>query len=93
MLLLVAGCSRASAPEAEDEKRAPAAVTCKPAASQDVEQSVEVSGVIAPPPRLDATVTSPVAGRMLIIGFYFGAKSAQWQFKSQIDVLRAREKK
>lgn len=30
---------------------------------------------------------------MLIIGFYFGAKSAQWQFKSQIDVLRAREKK
>src|SRR5690242_8695728 len=60
----LAACSRASAPEAEDDKRAPAAVTCKPAARQDVEQSVEVSGVIAPPPRLDATVTSPVAGRI-----------------------------
>jgi len=64
VLLLVAGCSKAAAPEAEDDKRAPAAVTCKPVASQDVEQSVEVSGVIAPPPRLDATVTSPVAGRI-----------------------------
>jgi RND family efflux transporter MFP subunit len=62
--LAMFGCSKASAPEAEGEQRAPADVTCKPVASQDVEQSVEVSGVIAPPPRLDATVTSPVAGRI-----------------------------
>jgi RND family efflux transporter MFP subunit len=63
-VLAIAACSKASAPEAESEQRAAADVSCKPAASQDVEQSVEVSGVIAPPPRLDATVTSPVAGRI-----------------------------
>src|SRR3569623_3050921 len=64
VLFLVAGCSKAAAPEAEDDTRAPAAVPSKPVASQDAEQSVEVSGVIAPPPRLDATVTSPAAGRI-----------------------------
>jgi len=64
VILAVGACSRASAPEAEEDKRAAASVTCKPVASQEVEQVVEVSGVIAPPPRLDATVTSPVAGRI-----------------------------
>src|SRR3569833_3796956 len=76
VLLPVAGGSKAAAPEAEDDKRAPAAVTCKPVASQDVEQSVEVSGVIAPPPRLDATVTSPVAGRIAKVAVEEGAHVA-----------------
>lgn len=29
----------------------------------------------------------------IIIGFYFGAKTAQWQLKSQIDALRMQVKK
>jgi RND family efflux transporter MFP subunit len=56
-------CQRqAAAPE--EDKPEPAAVTCKPVASAEVEDTIEVTGVIAPPPKLDAIVSSPVAGRV-----------------------------
>jgi RND family efflux transporter MFP subunit len=57
------GCKKADAPAAE-EALPSAAVTCKPAVETSVEDIVEVTGVIAPPPKLDAIVSSPVAGRI-----------------------------
>ena len=48
----------------EDEKPAPAQVTCRPVVAATIDDSVDVSGVIAPPPKLDAVVSSPVAGRV-----------------------------
>jgi HlyD family secretion protein len=63
VLALVAACHGSN--EAEPaEQRPPAAVTCKPVAAGDVEDVVEVTGQIAPPPRLDAIVSSPVVGRI-----------------------------
>src|SRR5262245_60829585 len=53
-----------SGEEAEEEKPAAATVTCKPAEAAEIEDIVDVSGVIAPPPKLDAVVSSPVAGRI-----------------------------
>lgn len=53
------------APEAEEEdKPAPAAVTCRPAAAATIDDLVDVTGMIAPPPKLDAVVSSPVPGRV-----------------------------
>jgi RND family efflux transporter MFP subunit len=39
-------------------------VTCKPALSTTIDDTIEVTGVIAPPPKLDAIVSSPIAGRV-----------------------------
>jgi HlyD family secretion protein len=57
------GCKKAEEPAAEDELPI-AAVTCKPAVETSIDDVVEVTGVIAPPPRLDAIVSSPIAGRI-----------------------------
>jgi RND family efflux transporter MFP subunit len=60
---LVLACRHA--PEAEEEdKPAPAAVTCRPVATAIIDDLVDVTGVIAPPPKLDAVVSSPVPGRV-----------------------------
>ncbi|HEX3759385.1 MAG TPA: efflux RND transporter periplasmic adaptor subunit [Kofleriaceae bacterium] len=64
LALALVAC-RHAAPEAdEDDKLAPAAVTCAPAAAATIDDLVDVTGVIAPPPKLDAVVSSPVAGRV-----------------------------
>src|SRR5262249_20254969 len=47
-----------------EAKPAAAAVTCAPVQAAKIEDVVDVSGVIAPPPKLDAVVSSPVAGRV-----------------------------
>src|SRR5262245_35468269 len=65
MLLLGAVACRREASDAGDEdKPAAAAVTCAPAAAATIEDTIEVTGVIAPPPKLDAIVSSPIAGRV-----------------------------
>jgi len=61
--LALAGCHKAAG-EDEDDKPAAAAVTCKAIATSEVAETVELSGVIAPPPKVDAIVSSPVAGRV-----------------------------
>jgi RND family efflux transporter MFP subunit len=63
LLVLAAACHKASG-EDEEDKPATALVTCKPIAAGEVEETLEVSGVIAPPPKVDAIVSSPVAGRV-----------------------------
>lgn len=67
---LVSVACRSSSPgasgeagEAEEELPA-AAVRCEGIAARQVEEVVEVSGVIAPRPMLDAILSSPVAGRI-----------------------------
>ncbi len=47
-----------------EHKPAVATVTCAPVEAAEIEDTVDVSGVIAPPPKLDAIVSSPVAGRV-----------------------------
>ena len=61
--MVATGCGKPSGPAAEDEP-ATAAVTCQAATAADVDEVVEVTGVIAPPPKLDAIVSSPIAGRV-----------------------------
>jgi RND family efflux transporter MFP subunit len=63
VIAVAVACRRA--PEAEEEdKPAPAAVTCRPAAGATIDDLIDVTGVIAPPPKLDAVVSSPVPGRV-----------------------------
>lgn len=68
VVVVVAGalaCRHAPEPEDKDEdKPAPAAVTCQPAAAATIDDLIDVTGVIAPPPKLDAVVSSPVPGRI-----------------------------
>jgi len=63
LLAAVSACGKHAADEDEDHPVA-AAVTCKPVESATIEDTVEVTGVIAPPPKLDSIVSSPVAGRV-----------------------------
>lgn len=64
LLLVVATACRKDAAPPEDEPPPTATVTCKPVAQAEVEDVVEVTGVIAPPPKLDAIISSPIAGRV-----------------------------
>lgn len=63
-LALAVACKREAPDASDDEKPAAAAVTCQPAQAATIEDTVEVTGVIAPPPKLDAIVGSPIAGRV-----------------------------
>src|SRR5678816_2379739 len=58
-----AGC-RQKAAEDDEDKPAPAAVTCQAVEAAKIDDAIDVAGVIAPPPKLDAIVSSPVAGRV-----------------------------
>jgi len=60
--LALVGCHKST--EDEDDKPATATVTCKGIAEREVAETLELSGVIAPPPKADAIVSSPVAGRV-----------------------------
>jgi len=58
------GCGHPAQDAADDDKPAPAAVTCQAVAAATIDDAVEVAGLIAPPPKLDAVVSSPIAGRV-----------------------------
>jgi len=74
ILIALAGCGKSG--PAEPAEQTPAKVTCKPVASQTVDESVEVNGVIAPPPKLDAVISSPVAGRVAQVAVEEGDRVA-----------------
>ncbi|HEU4731820.1 MAG TPA: efflux RND transporter periplasmic adaptor subunit [Kofleriaceae bacterium] len=63
-LCVAAACRREPADAGDEDKPAAAAVTCQAAAAATIDDAIEVTGVIAPPPKLDAVVSSPVAGRV-----------------------------
>ena len=73
--LLALGCGRRGGEE-ESEALAPAAVSCVAIAQADVDDTIEVNGVIAPQPKLDAIISSPVAGRVAQIGVEEGDQVA-----------------
>jgi hypothetical protein len=54
VLCLAIACRREPADAGEDDKPAPAAVTCKPAVATTIDDTIEVTGVIAPPPLIAA---------------------------------------
>jgi len=58
------GCGKSSAPAEPAEAPPAAEVTCQAIASTTVDEIVELAGVIAPPPKLDAVLSSPIAGRV-----------------------------
>jgi RND family efflux transporter MFP subunit len=62
MLALVLGCG--SSTEPPEEGTPSVAVTCTAATAATIDDIVEVRGVVAPPPNLDATISSPIAGRV-----------------------------
>ena len=66
LLVVLVACRHAGDDEGED-KPAPAPVTCVPAVAADVDQTVDATGVIAPPPKADAIVSSPIAGRVGLV--------------------------
>ncbi|HEY0480839.1 MAG TPA: efflux RND transporter periplasmic adaptor subunit [Kofleriaceae bacterium] len=48
----------------EEEKPAAAAVACRSVTAATIDDTIDVTGVIAPPPKRDAVVSSPIAGRV-----------------------------
>jgi RND family efflux transporter MFP subunit len=62
-IALVGGCHK-TADDEGDDKPAPAAVKCAQVTATDVAQTIEATGVIATPPKVDAIVSSPIAGRV-----------------------------
>lgn len=63
MTVIAVGCKKDS-DAGDEDKPATAAVTCVVATAAQIDDTVEVTGVIAPPPKLDAIVSSPVTGRV-----------------------------
>jgi len=64
LLGLGLGCGHAAPDATEEDPPAPAAVTCQAVAAATIDDIIDVAGVIAPPPKLDAVVSSPFAGRV-----------------------------
>lgn len=60
--LSLTGCGAKEA--SPEDEHPPATVTCEPVRRATVHEIIDVSGVIAPPPQLDATLSSPIAGRV-----------------------------
>jgi RND family efflux transporter MFP subunit len=84
MLLALLACHRQAADDDED-KPAPAAVTCAPAEQGTISDTVAVSGVIEPPPKVDAVVSSPVAGRVAQVTVDVGDRVAAGQLLAVIE--------
>jgi RND family efflux transporter MFP subunit len=82
--LLLVACRHASEDEGDD-KPAAASVTCQAAAASDVGEIVQVMGVIAPPPKLDAVVSSPLAGRVAQVSVEEGDHVAAGQLLATIE--------
>ncbi len=84
VLIALVACKRAPAEEAAEELP-PAAVTCVAIAETDVDEVVEVNGVISPPARLDAIMSSPVAGRISQLGVEEGDQVAAGALLATIE--------
>ncbi|MEO7091908.1 MAG: efflux RND transporter periplasmic adaptor subunit [Polyangiales bacterium] len=85
LLLLIACKSAPSEAPADDEALPPAAVTCAPITQTAVDEVVEVDGVIAPPPKLDAVISSAVAGRLALVTVEEGDHVAAGQLLATIE--------
>lgn len=84
LLCVLLGCHKQAADDDED-KPAPAAVTCQSAEQGMISDTVDVSGVIEPPPKVDAVVSSPVAGRVAQVAVDVGDHVAAGQLLAVIE--------
>lgn len=85
-MIALAGCKKGGdTPAGDEEARPPAAVTCAPVSATTIEDLVEVTGVIAPPPKLDAVVTSPVVGRVAQVTIEEGDKVTAGQLLAIVE--------
>lgn len=84
VLLALLACHKQAADEGED-KPAPATVTCQPAEQGTINDTVDVSGVIAPPPQVDAVVSSPVPGRVAKVAVEVGDHVTAGQLLAVIE--------
>ncbi|HEY1554380.1 MAG TPA: efflux RND transporter periplasmic adaptor subunit [Kofleriaceae bacterium] len=75
IVVALVACKHEAADD-DDDKPAAAAVTCRAVVAADVDETVELSGVIAPPPKLDAIVSSPIAGRVGVVEVEAGDRVA-----------------
>jgi RND family efflux transporter MFP subunit len=85
LLLLALLACRHGGGDDDDDEPAPAAVTCVPAVAATIEDTIEVTGVIAPPPLLDAVVSSPIAGRVAKVAVEEGDHVAAGQLLAVIE--------
>ncbi len=83
LLIALLGCRHAA--EEPEEAPATAQVTCAPVEAAEIEERVEVSGVIAPPPKLDAVVSAPVPGRVAQVLVEEGDHVAAGALLAQIE--------
>ncbi|HEY4180034.1 MAG TPA: efflux RND transporter periplasmic adaptor subunit [Kofleriaceae bacterium] len=84
-LLGFVACSHSAPDAGEDDKPAPAAVTCKVVTDAPVDDVVSLTGVIAPPPRLDATLSPPASGRVAMLAVEEGDHVAAGALLATID--------
>jgi RND family efflux transporter MFP subunit len=85
LLIALVACHRAAGDDDDEDKPAPAAVTCQPVEAATVSDTTDVSGVIAPPPKVDAIVSSPVAGRVAQVTVEEGDHVAAGQVIAMIE--------
>lgn len=85
LLVLLLACRRSAEEGDEEDKPAPAAVTCKPVESATIDDTIDVTGIIAPPPKVDAIVSSPIAGRVAQVAVEEGDKVAAGQLLAVIE--------
>jgi RND family efflux transporter MFP subunit len=85
LLLALLACHHGGGDDDEDEKPAPAAVTCTPAVATTVADTIDVTGVIAPPPKVDAIVSSPIAGRVALVSVEEGDRVAAGSLLAVIE--------
>jgi RND family efflux transporter MFP subunit len=71
--------------EAAEETHPAATVTCKPAAAATIHDVIDVTGVIAPPPQLDVTLSSPIAGRVGVVAVEEGDRVAAGALLATIE--------
>jgi RND family efflux transporter MFP subunit len=77
IVVALAACSRASGGGGEDDdKPQPAQVTCRAVEEAQIDDTVALAGVIAPPPKLDSIVSSPIAGRVSAVAIEEGDRVA-----------------
>jgi RND family efflux transporter MFP subunit len=85
ILLLLLACHRAGADDEDEATHGPRAVTCAPAVTRSLSDSLDVRGTVAPLPDRDAQVSPQTAGRIARVLVREGDRVKAGQPLAQID--------
>src|SRR4051794_20219727 len=83
--IALAACKKGGGEAAGEDELPPAAVTCTPVTAGTIEEIVSITGVIAPPPKVDAIVSSPVVGRVAQVTIEEGDHVAAGQLLAIVE--------